>query len=218
MLTAALLGQTEEAPAPAAAPATETAAPSAKSVPVAASPSVPPEAQKLIARLTSKDDDERRAALDELQTRFSSVPVNPIVPAGDVDLERYLALPEAEQVRLQARRFVDELVSADVGRLVACSGLPFMLEDRRIDRADDLRAEWAKQLRGKRTDLLTIYDVAVFTPAEMEKKYGRPPPRLNGWPWRNAKTSIAVANLSGHAAVILLRQVGVTWQVIGYHD
>jgi len=102
--------------------------------------------------------------------------------------------------------------------MLAHCGLPFMLEDRRIDRADELRSEWVKNLRAKRTDLLVLYDVELLTPPEMEKKYGAPPRRLSGWSWRSANTSLAVGNLSGHAMVLLLRPVGAAWQIVGFHD
>jgi hypothetical protein len=52
----------------------------------------------------------------------------------------------------------------------------------------------------------------------MEKKYGKPPARLNNLQWRGQHTWIAVGNLSGHAAVAVLRLDGQRWNVIGYHD
>jgi hypothetical protein len=52
----------------------------------------------------------------------------------------------------------------------------------------------------------------------MEKKYGKPPARLSSWAWRQPNTFVAVGNLSGHATILLLHQVGAAWQVIGFHD
>jgi hypothetical protein len=52
----------------------------------------------------------------------------------------------------------------------------------------------------------------------MEKKYGQPPARLRNWPWRQGQQFLVVGNVSGRAAIVLLRNVGMTWQVIGYHD
>ena len=84
---------------------------------------------------------------------------------------------------------------------------------------DELHKEWLKNLRSKRTDLLTLYDVEVLTAAEMEKKYGRPPARLNAMPWKAPKTLIAIGNLSGHAAVAIFRLHPTgRWQLVGYHD
>ena len=77
---------------------------------------------------------------------------------------------------------------------------------------------WTRSLRSRRTDLLKLYSVEILTPAEMEKKYGKPPARLSAWPLKSGTTFVAVANLSGHAAIVLLRQAGAAWQVVGFHD
>ena len=222
-LVLSLLTQTDDVSAPAAADpgaaVTEpTQSPAVKSGGGATTQTIPPEVQKLLNKINSKDLSDRVDAIMELQQKYNTLPFNPMVPPADIDLENYLALGENEQAKLMARKFIEELITADVGRLVSFSGLPFMMEDRRIDRPEDLRAEWAKQLRGKRTDLLKTFDVSIFSATDMEKKSGRPPPRLNSWQWRAPKTLMAVANLSGHGTVLLLRQVGATWQVVGFHD
>ena len=103
--------------------------------------------------------------------------------------------------------------------MLAHCGLPFWVEDRRIDRPDDLRGIWQKSVRTHRTDLLKLYDLEILTPQEMEKKYGLPPRRLQGWNWRASGVGyFAIANLSGHATVVMLKSVGAAWQVIAYHD
>ncbi len=93
-----------------------------------------------------------------------------------------------------------------------------MLEDRRFDTEDELFAVWLKNLREKRTDLLTLYGLEVLTPADMEKKYGKPPARLAQFPYKAARSYVVVGNLSGHAAVVVFRQVGTRWKAAAYHD
>jgi hypothetical protein len=205
------------APAPAAA-AHAAAAPAADAPPQPARSQKGDEVRRIVDKLNSMKPEERTAAIQELQKRFGTTDAAPVLPPADVDLDKYLGLPEEDQVRVSARRFMADLVSGDVGGLVSRVGVPFFLEDRRFERVEDLRAEWGKNLRQKRTDLLTLYDVEVLNPAAMEKKYGKPPNRLNGWNWRTPKTYLAVVNTSGHATVLMLRQAGLAWQVIGFHD
>lgn len=128
-------------------------------------------------------------------------------------------LTEPEQVRYLARYVFNSIISGDARGLVLQSAYPFQLEDRRLEMPEELHKEWLKNLRSKRTDLLTLYDIEVLTPAEMEKKYGRPPARLAALPWKAPKTMIAVGNLSGHAAVAVFRGLpSGHWQLVGYHD
>ncbi|MBL8917470.1 MAG: hypothetical protein JNJ54_01300 [Myxococcaceae bacterium] len=177
------------------------------------------ELARAAAKLKELTGQERDKALEELRKKTTGVSANPVLPPRDFNLEEYFALSEPEQAFVVARSFFEALVSGDAGRVVDYAGLPFMLEDRRIERPDELRSIWAKHLRSKRTDLLALYGIEVMTPPEMEKKYGQPPPRLKSWPWRSGPQQyLAVANVSGRAAVVLLRYVGSTWQVIAYHD
>lgn len=199
---------------PAAAPATTTE-PAAAAAP---RPRGTDEVLRQIKRLKDLPPAERQKVADQLRREFGSSDVNPILPPGDLDLDRYTDLPSIDQARVTARHFFNDLIAADTPGMLAHCGLPFMLEDRRIDRADELRADWARSLRAKRTDLLVLYDIELLTPAEMEKKYGPPPRRLSSWSWRAPNAFVAVANLSGHAAVLLLRPVGAAWQIVGFHD
>jgi hypothetical protein len=135
------------------------------------------------------------------------------------DPTKVVRLTDAEQVKYFARAAFNSIISGDARSLVLQSAYPFQLEDRRLEMPDELHKEWLKNLRSKRTDLLTLYDIEVLTPAEMEKKYGRPPARLKAMPWNAPRTMIAVGNLSGHAAVAVFHSAtnGV-WQMVGYHD
>jgi hypothetical protein len=60
--------------------------------------------------------------------------------------------------------------------------------------------------------------VELFTLEEMEKRHGKLPARLSAWPIRERGAYFAVANISGHAAVAMVRQVGDQWRVFAYHD
>jgi hypothetical protein len=95
---------------------------------------------------------------------------------------------------------------------------PFQLEERKFETPESLVVTWVKQLRNKRTDLITLYDVEVLTYAELEKKYGKPPARLGAILPRGHEVYAAVANLSGHAAVVLYRQTEDGWKAFAYTD
>lgn len=217
----------EGAPAPEAAPAPAAApAPGAEPTPNAI-PMLPPgvgrpkgmdEVNKLLAKLPSMKEEDRVAALEQISKLYAGVESNPVLPGVDVDLDKYLGLKPEEQVEVVARGFFIDLIAADTPRLIARSGYPFYMESRRIDRPEDLRTQWGKSLRTRRADLLKLYSVDVYTVGDMEKKHGKPPARLSSWAWRQPNTYVAVGNLSGHATILLLHQVGAAWQVIGFHD
>jgi hypothetical protein len=95
---------------------------------------------------------------------------------------------------------------------------PFQLEERRFDAPEALIAAWVKQLRQKRIDLITLYDVEVLSLAEMEQKYGKPPARLGTFTPRGSEVYAAVANLSGRAAVVLYRETPEGWRAFAYTD
>lgn len=235
LLLAALLAQEPTAPgnAPSTVPADaasdaasaterQTTAP-VTPVPPAEAPSPPrpkvaDEVARKIKRLRDLPQPERDKLVEQLRNEYGSSDVNPLLPPGDLDLQRFSELPAVDQARVTARHFFTDLIAADTPGMLAHCGLPFMMEDRRIDRAEDLRSDWVKNLRAKRTDLLVLYDVEILSPAEMEKKYGPPPRRLSSWSWRGANAYLAVGNLSGHAMVLLLKPVGAAWQIVGFHD
>lgn len=219
-LCLALTQEPEPAP-PTAAPAPVEAGDLAPIPPLPSGPARPKgtdEVNRLLLKLPSMKPEERVAALEAISKQFGQVESNPVLPGIDVDLDRYLGLAPAQQVQVVARGFFTDLIAADTGRLVARAGFPFFMEARRIDRPEELHTQWGKSLRSRRADLLKLYSVDVFLPADMEKKYGKPPQRLSGWNWRSPNTYVAVGNLSGHAAVLLLHQAGAAWQVIGFHD
>ncbi|MBM4779743.1 MAG: hypothetical protein GQE15_18720 [Archangiaceae bacterium] len=219
----------EPAPAGEAAPAGDPAQPAAATGTGTGGSSSDPAIAAMrrqseeMARAAAKVKDltgpDRDKAVEELRKKSSTMTGSPVLPPREFNLEEYFALSESDQAFVVARSFFEALVTGDAGRVVDYAGLPFMLEDKKIERPDELRSSWAKHLRSKRTDLIALYGIEVLNAQEMEKKYGQPPARLKNWPWRNGgQQFIAVANVSGRAAIVVLKYVGSTWQVTAYHD
>jgi hypothetical protein len=110
-----------------------------------------------------------------------------------------------QRVKTVARHILENLLTGDARGTAGGLLYPFQLEDKRYNSPEELVAAWVKQLRVKRTDLITLYDVEVLSMPEMEKKYGKPPARLGLGSLRDPDIYVAVGNLSGHAAVLLFR-------------
>ncbi|MGV3621594.1 MAG: hypothetical protein ACO1OB_12290 [Archangium sp.] len=176
------------------------------------------EVTNTVKKLSSMKPEERQAALLSLQKQFGGVDSNPVLPTPDIDLGEYLNLNPQDQALVVARAFFGDVVAGDASRIVSRSGFPFFMESRRVDRPEELLSQWSKSLRSRRTDLLKLYSVEVMAPAELEKKFGKAPARLNTWNLKAPNTFVAVGNLSGHATILLLRQAGAAWQVVGFHD
>jgi hypothetical protein len=229
LAAALLLSQTD----PAAEPPAEPAAAEAEAAPAAAAaPTDPAAAPAAVRTGRAPNPEELQRQLDRIRKlptdsaepvseppRKSPDAATAVAEVADPISLKLGSLSEAEQVRYTARAVFNSIISGDARSLVLQSAYPFQLEDRRLEMPDELHKEWLKSLRAKRTDLLTLYDVEVLTPAEMEKKYGRPPARLNAMPWKSPRTLVAVGNLSGHAAVAVFRaHASGRWQLVGYHD
>ncbi len=200
-----------------AAPSTETAPLAAPTTPKFA-PKGADEAQRLKTQLPKLSAEEQKAAVETFRKKFAEPDVNPVAPPADVDFAAFSELDDVGQATVIVRSFFNALTAGDVVKLMRFQGLPFSLEERKLDKPEDLRLEWTRQVRAKRTDLLQLYGVKILTPTEMEKQYGKPPARLAQWNWRAPKTLVAVANVSGRARILLLRQVGASWQIVGFHD
>ena len=125
---------------------------------------------------------------------------------------------EREAALAVAKAFFKGLVAGDARQTAGAATLPFFFEERRVTTPEELVQGWLDVVRGKRTDLLTVYGIDLFTGPEMEKKYGKAPARLSPWPYREGRAYLAVANLSGHAAVALVRWTDRGYRVAGYHD
>jgi hypothetical protein len=129
-------------------------------------------------------------------------------------------LPTVEdQAVAVARDFIRALIAGDARGAMGFIAVPFHLEGARVTDENALFSTWLRVVREKRTDLLTLYGVEVFSPEAMEKKYGKPPARLQALPWRGPKTWIAVANVSGRAAVLVLKEYApMDLRVIAFTD
>jgi hypothetical protein len=127
----------------------------------------------------------------------------PTTNAADSKLsaEEYLR----REIKSEARLIFGNLIDGDVRGAVGGLIFPFQLEDKRFNTPEELVATWVKQLRQKRTDLVTLYDIEVLPVAEMEKKYGKAPARLGLGNLKDPDIYAAVGNLSGRAAVLLFR-------------
>lgn len=126
---------------------------------------------------------------------------------------------ERDDVLDTARAFFDALLQGEPEKALESAGLPFWLEARKIDDHDALLRAWNQALGDERVDLLTLYSIELLTPKEMLTRYGKPPKRLAGFPWQGRDRYIAIANLSGHAAIAVLAKLSNgNWRVIGYTD
>jgi hypothetical protein len=122
------------------------------------------------------------------------------------------------ELRDEARYLVSYLLTGDVRSTLPMLSFPFQLEDRKYDTPEALIATWVKQLRQKRTDLVTLYGIELLPYAELEKKYGKAPARLGDIVPRRVEVHAAVVNLSGRAAILLYRQTPEGWRAFAYTD
>ncbi|MET0402493.1 MAG: hypothetical protein ABW123_08820 [Cystobacter sp.] len=143
-------------------------------------------------------------------------------PPAPAARDRKDPAPQASRIpdgiRQEAQTVLNALLAGDVRTAAGYLTYPFQLEERRFDAPEPLVAAWVKELRARRTDLMTLYDIEVLPYAEMEKKYGKPPARLGALLPRGAEVYAAVANLSGHAAVLLFRETDEGWRPFAYTD
>ncbi|MCP3060133.1 hypothetical protein LXT21_15220 [Myxococcus sp. K38C18041901] len=198
-------------PKPAEAPAAAPEKPAAEVKPPPprrAEPVAPAPAQKPTAAPT---------------TAAAPAPIMPMnLPAGlDTSEPAPPSSPEElkrRDIQTSARVLFQFLLTGDVRSTANELFYPFQLEDKRYATPEELVAAWVKQLRLKRTDLITLYDVEVLPLEAMEKKYGKAPARL-GLDLRNAKDIwVAVGNLSGRAAVLVYRPYGEEHRAFAYTD
>lgn len=205
----------QEAPEGAAAEPPRTAKEAEPSAETSPPPPTKPEqaAEKPPEKAPKKSGTALRAILAD-----AGVPLPTSLPGGKTAGAGEPAT-ELQAVARYARGFFTQLLAGDTRAMAARAAYPFQLEEQRVLDAESFVDEWNQALKNKRTELLTLYGIDVYTPAEMEKKYGKPPERLANLPWKAPRTYVAVANLSGRAAVAILREApGKGWLVVGYHD
>jgi hypothetical protein len=144
------------------------------------------------------------------------------LPKRPMDETPFPELPREERIRRDiqedSRFLFQSLITGDVRSVSNELFYPFQLEDKRYATPEELVMAWVKQLRLKRTDLITLYDIEVLPLVEMEKKYGKAPARL-GLDLRNEKDLwFAVGNLSGHPAVFIYRPYRDEFRAFAYTD
>ncbi|NMO23547.1 hypothetical protein HPC49_52945 [Pyxidicoccus fallax] len=123
-----------------------------------------------------------------------------------------------QDIQMSARFLFQSLLTGDARGVANELIYPFQLEDKRYATPEELVVAWVKQLRLKRTDLVTLYDVEVLRLEDMEKKYGKAPARL-GLDLRNQKDIwAAVGNLSGRPGVFLFRPYRDEFRAFVYTD
>ncbi|MDY7232954.1 hypothetical protein [Hyalangium rubrum] len=164
-------------PAPAAPAPAAKATPTPAPAPAAAAPAPAAKAAPVPAPVAAEEDDSK------------------------LNAEEYLR----KLVRREARYIFENLLAGDARGASNELIYPFQLEDKKFNTPDELVAAWVKELRQKRTDLITLYDIEVLSLAEMEKKYGKSPARLGLGNLKDPNIYAAVGNLSGKAAVLLFR-------------
>lgn len=216
LLIAALLTSGQSAPATEpASDAAATAKPAAGDAKPAAKPATEP-ASGAAATTKPTVPPPAKPAPDVAAT---STPAASATPPKPVHVESSTELEGRKAQALGiARQFMNGLLGENPRLTVSRSSFPFMLEDRLIDTPDHMLAEWVRQLHGRRVDLLTLYGIEVLTQTELEQRYGKPPPRLANFP-RSSRFLYAVANVSGHAAVIALKELDEgQWLATAYTD
>jgi hypothetical protein len=129
-----------------------------------------------------------------------------------------VASTEAEAVLSSARTFFADLIAQRIPEVVDQSEIPFHLEGRKVSSRNELASQWAHNLADKRLDLLTLYGIEILTPAQMLKRYGHPPGRLSTLPWRRERTYLAVANISGRAAIAVFHRSAAGWRAVAFTD
>lgn len=150
-------------------------------------------------------------------------------PAGPAQAEPPAAAPAKDapkddpeaaarnHVRSVGRYLFQSLILGDARSISSEFVYPFQLEDKRYGGSEELVAAWVKELRSKRTDLVTLYNVEVLTFPELEKRYGKSPARL-GLNLAGVQGYAAVGNLSGRPAIFLFRQTPEGLRAFAYTD
>ena len=208
-----------EAPKKDAAPVPAAEAPKKDAAPAPAAEAPKKDAAPAPAAEAPKKAPPPAAAAPEQPKVTMPIPPGVTVGHGSPAMMLQGAPSETDRVRGMAKLFFQSLLRADAHAAVELSALPFSLEGRRFESPDALLDEWVKHLRAKRTDLITLYGIDVYTPEQMEQKYGKPPARLSNLPLHTgAKTYVVVANLSGHAAVAIYREVNGIFRAMAYTD
>jgi hypothetical protein len=124
--------------------------------------------------------------------------VNRYQDGGPGQTERRAALDTA-------RGFFQAVADHQLRRVLSLMTGPFYIEGQYFNSAEAAQDAWTRILQARADVEFRLEGLELLTPAEMETRYGKPPQRLASLPWKGPHTYIAVANLSGHPAVLVLR-------------
>jgi hypothetical protein len=220
----------EPAQAPPPAPVPEAKVPEAKAPEAKAPEAKPPEAKAPEAKAPEAKPTTTEAkappaapapakAAPPAPKPQAALPTPATAPTPEAPAELDAEGYRRQQVKQEARFILDNLLTGDAKTAASELLYPFQLEDKRYATPEELVAAWVKQLRVKRTDLITLYDIEALSLAEMEKKYGKPPARLGLGSLKDPDIYVAVCNLSGHAAILLFRApLGAPPKAFAYTD
>ncbi len=117
---------------------------------------------------------------------------------------------------LSSRTFYTALLEKNVEILAQLCKAPFFFEGRAVGTDAEMKARWSNLIGGEPLEGVSLYDIELLSLEEMTQKYGKPPDRLRAWSMQGAIFS--VANLSGHATVVMWRKFGDKWLALGFHD
>jgi len=201
-----VVGAAEE---PAAAPAQEQKAP-------APAPATPPPAAPAPAPAAPAPVAAPAPALPPAAPQPAVAQPNPAAATAGAADPKAAKKGADEDLSEAARVFYLAILDKDVDRLVALCRAPFFFESRTANSEAEVRKKWETSLQSESMESLRVLGIEFFTYDEMLARYGKSPERLGSWPLRSG--TFSVANLSGHAVVVLWRKVGAAWQPVGFHD
>jgi hypothetical protein len=148
----------------------------------------------------------------------SPAPANPppvAVPAAATD-GKHPQQPVEDDLVEAAHQYYLAILSKNSEKLALLSRAPFFFEGKPVNSESDIKRTWENSLANQPLEGLRLSGVAFYTPEEMAARFGKPPDKLSGWPMKGGMLS--VANLSGHAAIVLWRKNGALWQAFAFHD
>ncbi len=113
-------------------------------------------------------------------------------------------------------RFARAMLAHDVDGLVALTPAPFSFDGTSAKSVAEVREHWASLLDRHPLTGVRLYGIEVLPFAGMVQRYGPPPARLANLPLRQAM--VGIANLGGHATLVLWRKRARGWQAFAVSD
>jgi hypothetical protein len=120
-----------------------------------------------------------------------------------------------EELAVGVERLIDALRSRDLETILLYCKAPFFFEGKQLVTEAEVKKRWEVELSSEQ-QRRPLVAIEYFSFDEMVARYGRPPEKLAGWPMRQG--TIVVANIGGHAVVMLWRKGPRGWECVGLHD